>query len=146
MFNLQPTEKYKLTLPQFAIAQSVDGGPVFGCNDLVLVDQGNVNQSKSEFPICYKSEKLKRGAETSLRFCGSKIGKFLVKEWEVFMVEFEGQVQGVEEEFLKIFWSGRRRSESERCDDWDDWDDWLCITFFITVLLLFASLFLYNIK
>jgi len=47
MFTMNPTEKYKLSLQQFAIAQSADGGPIFGCNDLLLVDQANINQSKS---------------------------------------------------------------------------------------------------
>jgi hypothetical protein len=38
MFKLNPPQKYKLTLPQFAIAHSLDNGPIFGCNDLLIVD------------------------------------------------------------------------------------------------------------
>jgi hypothetical protein len=41
IFSLDLKEKYKLNLPQFAIANNPDRGPIFGCCDLFISDNAD---------------------------------------------------------------------------------------------------------
>lgn len=41
IFSLNMREKFNLNLAQFAIANNPDKGPIFGCCDICIVDNGN---------------------------------------------------------------------------------------------------------
>lgn len=88
IFSLELKEKYKLNLPQFAIANNPERGPIFGCCDLFILDNADKEKSGCEFPISFNNGKHTRKPETSEMLTGMKNGKFLIKEWEVFVVEF----------------------------------------------------------
>ena len=53
-----------------------------------MFDQANKEKSNAEFPISYNNGKYSRGQSTYMAFTGNPKGQFLVKEWEVFRLEF----------------------------------------------------------
>ena len=89
IFSLNMREKFNLNLAQFAIANNPDKGPIFGCCDICIVDNGNKERSNAEFPISYNNGKYIRSPESSFAFTGHPKGQFLIKEWEVFKIDFE---------------------------------------------------------
>ena len=89
IFSLNMREKFNLNLAQFAIANNPDKGPIFGCCDICIVDNSHKERSNAEFPISYNNGKYIRSPESSFAFTGHPKGQFLVKEWEVFKIEFE---------------------------------------------------------
>lgn len=60
MFSLDLKEKYKLNLPQFAIANNPDRGPIFGCCDLFISENADKEKSGCEFPISFNNGKYNR--------------------------------------------------------------------------------------
>jgi hypothetical protein len=89
IFSLNMREKFNLNLAQFAIANNPDKGPIFGCCDICIVDNGNKERSNAEFPISYNNGKYIRSPESSFAFTGHPKGQFLIKDWEIFKVDFE---------------------------------------------------------
>jgi hypothetical protein len=89
IFSLNLREKFSLNLAQFAIANNPDKGPIFGCCDICVVDNGNKERSNAEFPISYNNGKYIRSPESSFAFTGHPKGQFLIKDWEIFKVDFE---------------------------------------------------------
>lgn len=89
IFSLNMREKFSLNLAQFAIANNPDKGPIFGCCDICIVDASNKERSNAEFPISYNNGKYIRSPESSFAFSGHPKGQFLIKEWEVFKIDFE---------------------------------------------------------
>ena len=88
IFSLNMKEKFPLNLSQFAIACNPDKGPIFGCCDICIFDNANKEKSNAEFPISYNNGKYSRGQSTYVAYTGHAKGQFLVKDWEVFKLEF----------------------------------------------------------
>ena len=88
IFSLDLREKFTLNLAQFAIACNPEKGPIFGCCDICIVDNSNVEKSNAEFPISYNNFKYARNPESSQAFTGHVKGRFITKEWEVYKVQF----------------------------------------------------------
>jgi hypothetical protein len=89
IFSIDLREKFNLNLAQFAIACNPDKGPIFGCCDICIVDNSNVEKSNAEFPISYNNFKYARNPESSQAFTGHVKGRFTTKDWEVYQIEFQ---------------------------------------------------------
>lgn len=76
-----------------AIFNSVNFGPTFGAGaDLAICHNGNTEKtSYCEFPYSYANSRYKESSQhTTALFTGQKTGNhFLLKEWEVWKVNFE---------------------------------------------------------
>lgn len=65
IFSLDLHEKFNLNLAQFAIACNSEKGPIFGCCDICIVDNSNIEKSNAEFPISYNNFKYARNPQSS---------------------------------------------------------------------------------
>ena len=81
IFSADLREKFTLNLAQFAIACNPEKGPIFGCCDICIVDNSNVEKSNAEFPISYNNFKYARNPESSQAFTGHVKGRFTIKDW-----------------------------------------------------------------
>ena len=88
IFSVDLKEKFNLNLAQFAVACNPDKGPIFGCCDICIVDQSNIEKCNAEFPISYNNLKYSRNPESSQAFIGNVKGRFTTREWEVFRIDF----------------------------------------------------------
>ena len=79
IFSVNLKEKFQLNFSQFAIACNPEKGPIFGCCDICIFDNGDQQKSNAEFPISYNNGKYSRGQNTCTEFSGHPKGQFTIK-------------------------------------------------------------------
>ncbi len=97
LFSLTHNDKLSLKDPNRAICNGSSNGPSFGEGaDLMIKNRGNENMCIAEIGISYQNHNYKAKSKAGYeRFTGNPNNSayFRVKEWEVWKVEFERNLE-----------------------------------------------------